>query len=150
MATRKVPRLPIDIDGVCLTCPAIPDSGASPSALIPASLIPVIYKGRLSHVFNNLQHVPATPIRQVEDKPLQIIGSLMAQVTLCGQQILTPIYICPGMAATDGVLIGCHSLRHLEFSLCGPDGIDYLHGSDSKDNLEFSQETSVSAPRTMP
>ncbi|MCP4058998.1 MAG: hypothetical protein GY738_17140 [Pseudoalteromonas sp.] len=150
MATRRVPRLPIEIDDVRLSCLALPDSGASMSVLVPSSLIPVIYKGRLFHVYQNLRHVPSTPIRQVEGQPLSIIGSLLATVTICGQQISTPIYICPGMAASDGIIIGCHSLRRLGFSLCGPDGIDYLLNSDVADNLRIEQSSSFLAPKEMP
>ncbi|MCP4118915.1 MAG: hypothetical protein GY737_26670 [Desulfobacteraceae bacterium] len=120
------------------------------SVLVPSSLIPVIYKGRLFHVFQNLKYVPSTPIRQVEGQPLSILGSLLATVTLCGRQLSTTIYICPGMAAADGIIVGCHSLRRLGFSLCGPDGIDYLSNSDSDDNLELDRLTSFPAPKDMP
>ncbi|MCP4118620.1 MAG: hypothetical protein GY737_25155 [Desulfobacteraceae bacterium] len=150
LATRRVPRLSIDIDGVSFPCSALPDSGASMSVLVPSSLIPVIYKGRLSHVFQNLKHVPSTPIRQVEGQQLSILGSLLATVTLCGQQLSTTLYICPGMAANDGIIVGCHSLRRLGFSLCGPDGIDYLMNSDTADNLRIEQSSSIPAPEKMP
>ncbi|MCP4116721.1 MAG: hypothetical protein GY737_15175, partial [Desulfobacteraceae bacterium] len=150
MATRRVPRLPIEIDGVHLSFSALPDSGASMSVLVPSSLIPVIYKGRLFHVYQNLRHVPSTPIRQVEGQPLHILGSLLTMVTMCGQQISTPIYICPGMAASNGIIVGCHSLWRLGFSLCRPDGIDYLSTSDSADNLELNKLTSFPAPKGMP
>ncbi|MCP4119577.1 MAG: hypothetical protein GY737_30085, partial [Desulfobacteraceae bacterium] len=109
-----------------------------------------IYKGRLFHVYQNLKHVPSTPIRQVEGQPLRILGSVLATVTICGQQISTPIYICPGMAASDGIIVGCHSLRRLGFSLYGPDGIDYLFNSDVADNLRIEQSSSFPAPKEMP
>ncbi len=44
MATRRVPRLPITIDGVTLPCLSLLDSGASLSVLVPADLLPDIFK----------------------------------------------------------------------------------------------------------
>ncbi|MCP4061568.1 MAG: hypothetical protein GY738_30735, partial [Pseudoalteromonas sp.] len=85
-----------------------------------------------------------------EGQQLSILGSLLATVTLCGQQLSTTLYICPGMAATDGVIVGCHSLRRLGFSLCGPDGVDYLMQSDTADNLRIEQSSSIPAPEEMP
>ncbi|MCP4055018.1 MAG: hypothetical protein GY739_18645, partial [Mesoflavibacter sp.] len=40
--------------------------------------------------------------------------------------------------------------RRLGFSLCGPDGIDYLSTRDSDDDLRLQQSISVPAPEEMP
>ncbi|MCP4054111.1 MAG: hypothetical protein GY739_13805, partial [Mesoflavibacter sp.] len=103
MATRKVPKLPIEIDGVRL--PSLSDSGASPSVLVPAALIPDIYRGRLQHVLDKIQPVLDSKIRQAEGSPLLIAGWLMADVKMCGQTIRTPIYICPNMSKADGIIV---------------------------------------------
>ncbi|MCP4117695.1 MAG: hypothetical protein GY737_20310, partial [Desulfobacteraceae bacterium] len=128
------------IDGVYVTCFALPDTGASPPILVPSDLLPEIYKGRFVHLADNWQPTPDGRILQVEGTPLKINGWLYAWVSVCGQQIRTPIYICPFMSKADGVIIGCHALRRLGFSLLGPDGIDYLGKADTRDNTTIQLE----------
>ncbi|MCP4065188.1 MAG: hypothetical protein GY740_18330, partial [Gammaproteobacteria bacterium] len=119
---------------------ALPDTGASPPILVPSDLLPEIYKGRFLHLADNWQPTPDGRILQVEGTPLKINGWLYAWVTVCGQQIRTPIYICPFMSKADGVIIGCHALRRLGFSLLGPDGVDYLGKADTRDNTAIQWE----------
>ncbi|MCP4115911.1 MAG: hypothetical protein GY737_10985, partial [Desulfobacteraceae bacterium] len=58
--------------------------------------------------------------------------------------------ICPNMSKADGIIVGCHALIRLGFTLCGPDGIDYLWGSDLDDNMEICKSTPFPAPGAVP
>ncbi|MCP4052338.1 MAG: hypothetical protein GY739_04580, partial [Mesoflavibacter sp.] len=142
--------MPILIEGVLLTVLSLLDLGASLSVLVPADLLPDIFKDRLEYVMANIKPVRDVKILQVEGNPIRIDGWLHATVSLCGQSIWTPIYICPNMSKADGVIVGCHSLKRLGFTMFGPDGVDYLGSSDWDDNAELSSVPTVSAPRATP